>query len=257
MLADGVAKPLTISRVSTSSSLSRRTNQLTRESKADALLEVLHKHGYDTSKALAEVKSSPRSFLNIWTRGDKELFDTGFRRYSGSLRMISKNIDFSQGIKEVIDYHYRFKIPDQFRRYQEKKRDQSVRMMECIEKRRYHDSLVPGKLEKNTTKMEGQSAPNSSANTAPKKQVRDWTKTSTSELIGKVEERRSKAKDLLREVHDELGAEKLRLVAEAIKSYQARSIPQVKEEVEKVLEDQPLFAEKFNAFLPKKFRKLT
>ena len=88
--------------------------------------------------------------------------------------MISKNIDFSKGVKEVIDYHYRFKIPDQFRRYQEKKRDQSVRMMECIETRRYHDSLVPGKVEKSTTKTEGQNAVTNGTNVAPKKQVRDW-----------------------------------------------------------------------------------
>lgn len=39
-------------------------------------------------------------------------------------------------LKGVIDYFYRFKIPDQFRKVQERKREQAIRMLECIETKR-------------------------------------------------------------------------------------------------------------------------
>jgi hypothetical protein len=58
--------------------------------------------------------------------------------------MIAANSLVSKNFKDAVDYHYRFKIPGQFRRYQDKKREHAVRMMEIIENRRSEDtSVVP------------------------------------------------------------------------------------------------------------------
>lgn len=134
--AENNGKPLTLSRMSTASSLSKDHNELTRECKLDKLLATLKDHDYNPKEALGYVAAHPRDYLTIWTQKERDSFNTVFRRHSGSLRMISKALSGTKTFKDVVDYHYRFKIPDQFRRYQEKKREQAVRMMECVEHRR-------------------------------------------------------------------------------------------------------------------------
>jgi hypothetical protein len=127
---------LTLSDVSTASSMSEKRNKLTRECSIDDLFAALHNNDYKSVEALTAVASSPRDYVTVWSRKEKDLFDKGFRRFSGSLRMISKGIAISKSFKDVVDYHYRFKIPDQFRRYQNKKREHAVRMMNIVEGRR-------------------------------------------------------------------------------------------------------------------------
>lgn len=142
VVAENNGKPMTLSQMSTASSLSKDHNELTRECKLDELLAALKEHNYDPKAALVYVKAHPREYLTIWTEKERESFNNVFRRHSGSLRMISKALAGTKTFKDVIDYHYRFKIPDQFRRYQEKKREQAVRMMECLEKRRSLDAPI-------------------------------------------------------------------------------------------------------------------
>lgn len=134
--AENNGKPLTLSRLSTASSLSKDRNELMRECKLDELLTTLQENDYNPEKALAYVAENPREFLTIWTEKERESFNSVFRRNQGSLRMIAKALSGTKTFKDVVDYHYRFKIPDQFRRYQEKKREQALRMMECVEHRR-------------------------------------------------------------------------------------------------------------------------
>jgi hypothetical protein len=133
---EGPAKP-TLSTVCTAAELSSgpRVDML-RECDSDAILAILNEKNYDVEASLVAIEANPRDFLTVWSVQEKELFNSGFRRYSGSLRMIYKGIAPSKDFKQVIDYHYRFKIPDQFRIFQDKKREQAVRMMECIETRR-------------------------------------------------------------------------------------------------------------------------
>lgn len=142
MQAENNGESLTLSRLSTASSLSSTHNKLTRECKIDALLTALNQHNYNPEEALSAVAASPRNYLTIWTKKEKDLFNSVFRRDSGSLRMISKAVAGSKTFKDVVDYHYRFKIPEQFRRYQEKKREQAIRMMECVEHRRSFEAPV-------------------------------------------------------------------------------------------------------------------
>ena len=137
----GSAVPPTLSTVCTASSLSTPLSDgvradMLRECDSDSILANLNEHDYDVEASLAAISANPRGFLTVWSMQEKDLFNSGFRRYSGSLRMIYKGIAPSKGFKDVIDYHYRFKIPDQFRSFQDKKREQAVRMMECIETKR-------------------------------------------------------------------------------------------------------------------------
>ena len=137
--------PLTISSISTSASLALTSskNTLHRECDADALLKNLHDQKYSVPAAVAMVKASPRDFLVNWTTAERECFDDSFRKNGGSLLMVAKSVASLTAAKthcDVVDYHYRFKIPDQFRRYQDKKREQAVKMMECIEARKVDEN---------------------------------------------------------------------------------------------------------------------
>lgn len=142
----------TLSSVSTTASLATKETGALREVDTDALLRNLHTSQYDVQAALGIVSAAPRDFVSVWTPQDKNTFDDGFRRYSGSLRAIYKGMG-NKDLQDVIDYHYRFKIPDQFRRFQERKREQAVRMLECIETRRSLNApiLMPTNLRPQTS----------------------------------------------------------------------------------------------------------
>ena len=86
--------------------------------------------------------------MTVWSTDEKDIFGSGFRRYSGSLRMIAKSIAPTKEFKDVVDYYYRFKIPDQFRRLTDMKREQAVRIMECIETRRSINTFIPAQTER-------------------------------------------------------------------------------------------------------------
>lgn len=138
----------TLSSVATASSLAsvRRVDAL-REFDVDALLWNLSASNYDVKTALVSIEASPRDYLTVWSPRERTLFNNGFRRYAGSLRAIYKHMG-NKDLEDVIDYHYRFKIPDQYRRSQDRKREQAIRMLECIETRRNLNApiLVPSSL---------------------------------------------------------------------------------------------------------------
>ena len=71
---------------------------------------------------------------------EQEQFNNGFHEHQNSLEKINKVIP-TKNHKEVVDYHYRFKIPDQFKKYRSHKREQAQRMMEKVERRRYDDIM--------------------------------------------------------------------------------------------------------------------
>ena len=134
---------MSLASVSTASLVSRKRNTLTRECKIDALLETLNDENGDAAAALERVRASPRDYLTAWTKTEKQLFDSGFRKYAGSLRMISKGVAMGKDFKDVVDFHYRFKIPDQFRRYQNKKLASAKRIIGFLDQRRPDDATIP------------------------------------------------------------------------------------------------------------------
>mmetsp|Transcript_22659 Transcript_22659/g.37475 ORF Transcript_22659/g.37475 Transcript_22659/m.37475 type:complete len:657 (-) Transcript_22659:153-2123(-) len=234
---------MTLSNLSTGSSMTKSHNKLTRECKLDSLIALLNAKEYNVEEALREVKASPHDYVTSWTKMERLLFDSGFRRYSGSLRMIRANSLDSKTFKDIVDYHYRFKIPDQFRRYQDKKREHAVRMMEIIENRRTEDSTIPPR--------EGRKSPYIDE---PNGGRTDWSKTPTTDVVGVVEERRTSAKDLLMEIHQAVGPEKMAEICKAIKTLERRSIADLKERAGEILRGHPMLLDKFVEYLPRQYR---
>jgi hypothetical protein len=237
-------KSLTGSSISTASSVCIKKNSLLKECNIDAALELLHDHQYNADAALEAAKSNLDGISGGWTRAEKEIFDQGFRHYDGSLRMIGKKIGPTKTFRDVVDYHYRFKIPDQFRLYQTKRREQAVRMMDCIEKRRYHDhTLYP-----------------SGENTAATKDIepdakrrKHWSETSVAESTGAVEERRQSAKGLLLEVQKVKGKETMGEVAAIIRQLHTSYDAETKDALFSLLRGDPDLQKRFLDFLPKRF----
>jgi hypothetical protein len=117
--------------------------------------------------------------------------------------------------------------------YQNKKREQAIRMMECIEKRRYHELA-----QESTDRRE------------PRRK-KQWAETASSEVIGSVEERRQAAKTLLLDVQRVMGNQVMKeaaaIVRELSKSYNTRA----KHELFSLLQGQPELQKRFLDFLPK------
>ncbi len=132
----------TLSTICTASALSEKRTDMLREVDIDSLLRLLHNHSYNTSNALLAIKASPESFITLMTTAQKEVVNATFRRYAGSLRMVYKALAPEKTFQDVIDYIYRYKIPDQFRLFQETKREQAIRMLECIESRRSMNASI-------------------------------------------------------------------------------------------------------------------
>jgi hypothetical protein len=266
----------TLSSVSTSSSLSTKKVDALREFDCDALLRNLHSCNCDIQAALSLVQSNPRNFSTIWLPQEKNVFDNGFRRYSGSLRAIFKGMG-SKDLQQVIDYHYRFKIPDQFRRFQERKREQAVRMLECIETRRSLNApiLMPKDLKPQNT-------------TEDQKESKDWYvhvkalsffmwtvflmmllifciscfccciserfDTSSTSAAVSVEERRAKAKELLLDVESQLGRTKVIQIFELVKESADAPLVESKTRLMELLRGHKDLQQRFHEFLPKQLQ---
>jgi hypothetical protein len=235
---------LTGSSISTASSVCIERNALLKECNIDAALELLHDHQYNADAALEAVKNNLDSLSGGWSRAEKEIFDQGFRHYDGSLRMIGKKIGPTKTFRDVVDYHYRFKIPDQFRLYQTKRREQAVRMMDCIEKRRYHDHTLYPSSE--TTAAAKDIEPGA-------KRRKHWSETSVAETTGAVEERRQSAKDLLLEVQKVKGKETMGEVAAIIRQLHTAYDAETKDALFSHLRGYPDLQKRFLDFLPKRF----
>ena len=122
-----------------------------REFNVDDLLYLLHDHNYNTVTALRGLKNYPDDYLYIWTKEDKELYNAGFQKHASNLHLTSKNVKETKNHKDVVDYHYRFKIPDQFKRFQDLKREQARRMLEVGESLRLNEYLSEGGNQGNGT----------------------------------------------------------------------------------------------------------
>jgi hypothetical protein len=150
----GPDKMPTLSTICTASALSEKRTDMAREVDTDALLRLLHQHTYDADEALQVIKSSPKSFVSTMTPTQKEIVNSSFRRYAGSIRMVYKALAPGKTFQDVIDYVYRFKIPDQFRLFQEIKREQAIRMLECIESRRNTNAPISVDRDESKTSLQ-------------------------------------------------------------------------------------------------------
>jgi hypothetical protein len=221
--------------MSSASMMSGRRVALTKETNPEVLLEILADHGYDAEKALEAIRTNTDFISTGWTRAEKAIFDDGFRRHEGELRLIGLALRPTKSNKDVVDYHYRFKIPDQFRKYQEKKREQAVRMARCIETRKYSDAMS-----------------GTSSALSAKSRGKKWSEKSAMTLTESKDERIRTAKDLLLDVKEKLGKETLGKVAAVVRQLQISFDKDAKEELFKLLENETDLQRRFLDFLPKR-----
>ncbi len=237
----------TLSSVSTVSSLTTHKVDALREFNIDALLRNLHVSNYNVRAAIAAIEASPMDYLVAWSSHEKARFNTGFRRYSGSLRAIYKGMG-SKSLSDVIDYHYRFKIPDQFRKIQERKREQAIRMLEVIETKRNLNAPIVV-----STGIPGE-RPSLSRGAFDEGDKGDWTKTGSSSLAVSLEERRVKAKELLLDVEAKFGRNKMMKVFEVFKHADETSIPECKNKLLEIFTGHRDFQSRFLEFMPQQLR---
>jgi len=224
-----------------------------REFNKDGILSLLHECQYDASDALvALAKAPPEKYLTLWTKEEQELYNAGFQTHLNSLLQISKGIK-SKSHKDVIDYHYRFKIPDQFRKYERKKLEQAQRMMECIEHRRSDEVMKRLRGSSNDSQI----MYTGGGSNGPRK-YHEWTKTGGGghDATGATEHRRMRAKKLLLQIQKEVGDKKYRTIVDHLKNFQSHSVtaPQLKEGFVTELGRHPALLEQFQSFLPQPLR---
>lgn len=238
---------LTGSFMSTSSMLAGKRCRLLRECDSDSLLEILAFHKYDTKCALEAIEKDLNRITAGWTQAEKEIFDDAFRRNNGSLRKISKAIAPTKNVKDVIDYFYRFKVSDQFRKFQDKKRAMAVRIVECIETKKYCESLT----------VSSNAGPISAAASGDDFETlgkpSHWSEKSASSLALARDDRIHKAKRLLLDVKDRLGSKRMAEVASVIRQLQSCYEPNGRSFLFKLLDGQPDLQRRFLDFLPKHY----
>jgi len=217
-----------------------------REFDVDDLILLLHDHNYNTSTALRGLKNYPQDYLILWSKEDKELYNAGFQKHASNLHSISQNFgNNTKNHKDVVDYHYRFKIPDQFKRFQDLKREQARRMLEVGERLRLNEYLSEGGNNNNGT-MNGM------------KKSQQWSRTGGGgpNEIGEVEARRLECKNFLFEVRDAVGENQYLILVNLLKSLNSKAItiPQMKEGFSSVLKDHSRLLTQFETYLPEVFR---
>jgi hypothetical protein len=240
------------SHVSSAGRVSAKANPLLKECDVDALLGFLHRHDYDTNEALEDARKNPDAVLpaltTAFTRTEKRLFDDHLRQSSGSLRKVAEGMDAP--LTAVIDYWYRFKIPDKFRVYQNKKREQALRMMECIEKRAFTEYatasyILPGSLQTFPV-ASSRRGPAGSSSSKPD----HWSEKAPADVTGAVEERVRSAKSLLLEVKNRLGLQALKRFTSLIHELNTTFDSSTKDELYDALDGYPDLQKKLLDFVP-------
>jgi hypothetical protein len=224
---------LTASSMSTASVVSgTKRNSLRKECDADSLLERLWECDGDASAALSRIRQEPTRYISTWTPFEKEMFNDSFRRHHGAVRKVAKSLAPFKTLPEVIDYQYRFKIPDQFRLYQERKGEIAMRIVECIDNRRVVD-------------------PSTDVRRRPLGSKIHWSETNASDLVQATEERKEKARQLMLDANLVLGKITIGKVATAVKELNRSDSPESRAVLFSLLHGQSDLQRRFMEFLPK------
>jgi hypothetical protein len=253
------------SHVSTAGRLTGDPNPLLKECNADAVLEFLHRHKYDTRAAMEVVRARPLEVLptlvSAFTRAEKRSFDEAFRYSSGSLRKVADGMEMP--LKDVVDYWYRFKIPSQFRVYQDKKREQALRIIECIEKRSAYNAASVDLASSNNIPSSHLALSLPSSTSASRRGLPlpprqnpqlpgHWSERAPTDVTagGALEERRLAARGLLSEVRTRLGMQAVKRMSALFNALSDSYDDDTKEEFYDILEPYPDLRKKFREFIP-------
>ena len=245
-----------------------------RECKIDVLLIELHNCKYNAKKALKKVSEKPEKFTTIWTRNEKDQFDASYRAYRESLRAISQSMGEGRSTNDVIDYLYRFKLVENFRRFSAKKREKAREMMETVENRMLNEKAkedakneyVDESDESSSEEEKGKrvATPNgvlSSVSTAGpvNNRIRTWFRTGggDEDAVGATQLRRNEAANLLSMIKDKVGEDAYLVLAKSLKAYYAHSgssLDDVKNTAADIMKSHPDLLNTFEAFFPKEIR---
>lgn len=246
-----------------------RRNELFRECDVDKVLELLCDHNYNTEEALEAIRSNLYSITTAWNKREREIFDAGYRQQQSScLREISEVLQpTTKTLKDVVDYHYRFKITDQFRKYQNQKREQALRIVKCIDSRKalndtqYQSSTTGGTGSglltsmtigrKNSASGDDDSGPVRNVPASIQIDEVHWADKTIASVAQSRDNRVRAAKQLLLDVREALGSDVMKAVAGVIKKMQVAYDASTRESLFHLLSNHPELQSRFLDFLPR------
>ena len=241
-------KRLTGSTLSSSSMLSGTRADILKECDADEVLRLLSKHKFNTKKAISAVRDNPNHISTGWSATEREIFDDGYRKHHGALRMVAKALAPTKSMKQVVDYYYRFKIPDQYRLYQNKKREQAIQLIECIEKRRNPSAPIAGAEPSTINVTESEDLEDENPNVQP---TGPWQETTVEDTVHALEDRRQVAKKLLLDIDAMMGSDTLTKIAVGIERLHANYDRETKDELLRELRNEPDLQRRLLELLPR------
>jgi hypothetical protein len=221
--------------------LGKDYSKLFKECDVDEVITVLAESEFNASDAISFIRKDHERISSAWTATEREIFDLSYRRNHGNLRVVAQDL-MTKTMKQVVDYFYRFKIPDQFRLYQNKKREQAIYLMDCIDKRRRGLPIPAPKFDES----DGESV---DGNTKIKSS--QWQEHNVDEGVHSVDRRYNAAKKLLHEVYSQMGEDVFMKVAAAVRKLRTSHDRTLKESVLRELKGHPDLQRRFLDFLPR------
>ena len=253
-----------------------------REVNVDCLLLELHECRGDAQKAIKKIASTPETFMTIWDKEDKEKFDTGYRVYRESVRMISNSMGDKRSCKDTVDYQYRFKLVENFRRFKMKKRVKAEEIMSTVEDRMLNEKVKEDAKTQDANETDTSSSSEDGRKMSPmpdgqvgsaltavpsthsgpvNNRVRTWFRTAggNENVVGAMQHRRNQCSDVLTQVRDKVGKDAYMTLVKSLKicnSSQATdgSLTEVKTTANEVMKSHPDLLQQFMSFLPREVR---
>ena len=257
-----------------------------REANIDCLLMELHDCRGDTSAAIKKITANPSKYMTFWDKKEKEKFDAGYRVYRDAIRMIAKTINDTKSCKDTVDYQYRFKYCENFRRFLRKKHEKAEEMMVAVEDRMLNEAMkADARSQEAAAETEVSSSeedevkvtllsdnhdngardetkltavPPAAKNSGPvNNRIRTWFRTGGGgeDDVGATQQRRNKVCVLLTQVKEKVGEDAYDTLANSIKACNTVNntdnvLSDVQNTAKEVLKSHPDLLKEFTMFLP-------
>ena len=252
-----------------------------REVNIGSLLTELHECRGDVRKAIQKVRGSPEKYMTIWNKSEKEQFEAGYRIYRESIRMIANSVDGSKTCKDAVEYQYRFKFVENFRRFMRKKREKAEEIMATVEDRMLNEALRADERSQLDTGTDTSSSDEEEGSASAltngaggkltaipatrigplNNRIRTWFRTGGGgkDAVGATQQRRNLACGFLLQVRERVGEDAYDTLSKGIKAcinIQApdNSLSDVKSIAQDVMKTHPDLLEQFMSFLPEDMR---
>lgn len=251
------------------------------------LLVELHDCRGDARKAIRRIEADPELYLTYFNKKDLDRFDASYRIYRDSIKMIANAFGDDKSCKEVVDYQYRFKYCENFRRFMRKKREKAEEMMATVEDRmllekiKEEDTNSPGGNDDNdsTSSDDDGKVPASTYVTLGgtcsmltavpatrvgpvNNRIRTWFRTGggDKDAVGATQQRRNNACGFLKQLREKVGEDAFDTLAKSIKTCCSSNpaadslLLDVNSTAKDLMKSYPELLEQFLTFLPKEIR---